>query len=239
VKVRNFSKLQHFKDRSPPWIKLYRDILDQRDINLISDCSFRVLVGLWLLASEDKRGEGNLPCVEDIAFRLRMEKSKIIRALSELNSFLIHDDISLISERYQLDAPETETETEVEKETEKEKPQAASRASRSSGVSRPDDCDEQTWADWSAHRKAKKATITQTVVNGIRREAIAAGIDFQTALKTICENNWVSFKAEYLLNKRAQLRPIATKSGRTEQAFDEFLGADTRTIDSTAQWAQP
>jgi len=145
MKVKNFAKLQHFKDRSPPWIKLYRDILDHRDISLISDCSFRVLVGIWLLASEDKQMQGNLPCVDDIAFRLRMDKVKVINALKELTPFLYLDDIELISERYQDDAPETETETKGEVEVErkkevekkKEKPQAAS-APRSI-VSKPDD----------------------------------------------------------------------------------------------------
>jgi hypothetical protein len=114
MKIRNWNQFQHFKDRCPPWIKLHRNILDQRDINLISDRSFRVLVGLWLLASEDRRMEGNLPPVEDIAFRLRMDKSVTIKALQELRNFLDQHDINAISTRYQLDDPETETETETE-----------------------------------------------------------------------------------------------------------------------------
>jgi len=114
MKVKNWSKLQHFKDRTPPWIKLYKNILDQRDINLISDCSFRVLIGLWLLASEDSEMEGNLPSIEDIAFRLRIEKVKLNKSLTELAPFLIQNDITVISEVYQLDSLETETETETE-----------------------------------------------------------------------------------------------------------------------------
>lgn len=114
MRVRNWQKFQHFKDRRPPWIKLYREILDQRDINLISDCSFRVLVGCWLLASEDETQQGLLPPIDDMAFRLRIEKKKLINALAELEPWLYRDDINVISERYQLDAPETETETETE-----------------------------------------------------------------------------------------------------------------------------
>ncbi len=238
MKVKNFAKLQHFKDRSPPWIKLYRDILDQRDISLISDCSFRVLVGLWLLASEDKQMQGNLPSVDDIAFRLRMDKSKIINALKELTPFLYIDDIGLISERYQDDAPETETETETEtkKEREKEKPQAAERASRSS-VSKPDDVDGQVWSDWVAHRKAKKAPVTQTALDGIAREATKANITMQTALQTMCERGWAGFKAEWLQNVAGK---AATASVRRSENFDGFLdGPDDRNvIDSTAKWVQ-
>jgi len=76
-KIRNYKRFQHFKDRRPPWIKLHREILEQRDISLISDRSFRVLINLWLLASEDVEKEGNLPPVEDMAFRLRMKKASI------------------------------------------------------------------------------------------------------------------------------------------------------------------
>lgn len=112
MKIKNWDKFQHFKDRRPPWIKLHRDILEHRDINSISDGSFRVLVGMWLLASEDKNMGGELPPVEDIAFRLRVEKTKIIKALKELDAFLIQDDINAISSDHQDDDPERETETE-------------------------------------------------------------------------------------------------------------------------------
>jgi len=118
MKIHNWQKFQHFKNRRPPWIKVYRDILDRRDINLISDRSFRVLISLWLLASEDKSGEGKLPEISEIAFRLRMEEKSIIQSIQELGSFIEHDDDTMISTRYQDGPPETETETEKERETE-------------------------------------------------------------------------------------------------------------------------
>jgi len=230
MKVKNFAKLQHFKDRCPPWIKLYRDILDHRDISLISDCSFRVLVGVWLLASEDKQMQGNLPSVDDIAFRLRMDKVKVINALKELKPFLYMDDIEVISERYQDDAPETETETktkgEVERKKEekekKEKPQAAS-ASRSI-VSKPDDVSDQTWTDWVAHRKAKKATVTETVLKSIQAEAGKAGMNLEAALETMCARGWSGFKAEWVQTagqSTAKSQIIGKSMG---SAADEIVG---------------
>lgn len=108
MKIKNWNTFQHFKDRRPPWIKLHREILDQRDINMISDRSFRVLVGLWLLASEDEHMEGRLPEIDDICFRLRMGKPCIIKALKELEPFLYQNDIKVISKQYQDDVPETE-----------------------------------------------------------------------------------------------------------------------------------
>ena len=113
AKIKNWHEFQHFKDRSPPWIKLHRKILDQRDINMISDSAFRVLICSWLLASESKLMDGSIPCVDDIAFRMRIDKSRVIKALQELEPFLIQDDIAMISKRYHDDVPETETETET------------------------------------------------------------------------------------------------------------------------------
>lgn len=105
MRIKDWSDFQHFKDRNPPWIKLHKTILERRDINAISDRSFRVLVGLWLLASEDKGKKGELPDIEEICFRLRMEKPAIIKALKEL-------DTLVISERYHGDEPEKRREEE-------------------------------------------------------------------------------------------------------------------------------
>ena len=114
MKIKNWAKFQHFKNRRPPWIKLHREILDQRDINMISDRSFRVLINCWLLASEDRELEGSLPTIADIAFRIRMHEKHIIEALQELSNFIDASDIKMISERYQVGPPETEGETETE-----------------------------------------------------------------------------------------------------------------------------
>jgi hypothetical protein len=94
--------------------------LEQRDIASISDRSFRLLIILWLLASEDKEKAGNIPEVEDIAFRARMDKPSVINGLQELKEFLTDVDINSISARYQPDAPETEREAEKKTEVEGE-----------------------------------------------------------------------------------------------------------------------
>ena len=119
MRIKNWSKFQHFKDRRPPWVKLYRDILDDPDWHELDPEAAKVLVMLWLIASEDETQEGNLPDAKRLAFRLRMPLNKVNQALTKLDHWLYYDDISAISERYQSDAPETETETytETEKET--------------------------------------------------------------------------------------------------------------------------
>ena len=93
IKVKNWAKHQHFKDRKPPWIKLYRDILDDLDWHHLNGDDAKTLVMLWLIASENS---GALPDSATLAFRLRKSVSEIETQLSRLQNWLI-------SERYQVD----------------------------------------------------------------------------------------------------------------------------------------
>jgi hypothetical protein len=121
LQVKGWKKFQHFKDRRPPWIKLYREILDDPDWHELDGNSAKVLVMLWLVASEDPKQSGELPSMRKLSFRLHMKESELIKAIHNLKHWLIQDDIMLISDRYQLDAPETEGETyKEETETYKE-----------------------------------------------------------------------------------------------------------------------
>ena len=69
---------------------------------------------------------------------------------------------------------------------------------------RPEDVAEQVWADWCALRKSKKAAVTATALEGIRREAKRAGLTMQQALETCCANGWQGLKAEWLTGKNGQ-----------------------------------
>lgn len=116
IRIRNWSKHQHFKDRTPPWIKLYREILDDPDWHDLSGDDAKLLVGLWLVASEDETRTGALPDLRKLAFRLRISEDELNQRLTRLSTWLERDDIAAISSRYQDDAPETETEGETEEE---------------------------------------------------------------------------------------------------------------------------
>jgi hypothetical protein len=114
MRIKNWEKFQHFKDRRPPWIKLYRDLLDDAEWAELSPPNAKFLIMLWLLASEEK---GELPDTKKIGFRLRMSEKSVKSIVSELSHWLIQDDIKTISTRHQLVPSETETET-YNKETE-------------------------------------------------------------------------------------------------------------------------
>lgn len=51
LSVKNFDRFQHYKDRSPPWIKLYRDVLSDYAFTRLQDASRSHLMLIWVLAS--------------------------------------------------------------------------------------------------------------------------------------------------------------------------------------------
>ena len=114
LRVKDWHTFQHFKDRRPPWIKLYRNILDDLEWHKLDPVAAKSLVMLWLIASEN---DGNLPADDVLSFRLRIPEKQVKSIITSLSHWLIQDDITPISTRYQRDSPETETETEGEGET--------------------------------------------------------------------------------------------------------------------------
>jgi len=131
IRIKDFSKFQHFKDRCPPWVKLYRDILDDPDWHDLDGESAKILVMLWLIASEDETKRGLLPDERKLRFRLRITEKALEQALTKLSHWLERVDIDEISDRYQADAPERageETETETETETDICSPSASESA---------------------------------------------------------------------------------------------------------------
>ena len=195
-RIKGWVKFQHFKDRRPPWIKLYRDILEDPDWHDLDGDTAKILVALWLIASEDDQQEGRLPDARRLAFRLRISESKVNQALTKLSHWLEQDGINTISSGYQVDAPETETETETETKKEKREIQKA--------LACPDSVNPSTWSDFLQVRKAKKAPVTAAAISGIEREARKAGWSLEKALTECCARGWAGFKADWVADKGPQ-----------------------------------
>ena len=99
-------------------------------------------------------------------------------------------------------------------------------------VLKPEDVCEQTWQDFIAHRKAKKATITQTVIRGFRREAEKAGFTLEKALVHAMTQGWQGFRAEWVKqpakgtqNHAKSKSDIADEAA--ERAFKRLTGEDS------------
>jgi hypothetical protein len=189
MRIKNWDRFQHFKDRKPIWIKLYRDLLDDLNWHELDPKSAKALVMIWLIASEDL---GTLPETKTLAFRLRMSEKETKEVVTRLSSWLEQDDINAISEGYQDDMPEKRRE-ETKKEKEIEAPKGVSQI---------------VWDSFVKQRKSKKAQITQLVIDGIQTQADLAGWSLQEALNEVVVRNWVSFKADWVdkpVNKADQV----------------------------------
>lgn len=103
IQIKNWDDFQHFKNRDPIWIKLYRRLLDDKEWHRLDGDSAKCLVMLWLLASE---GGGYLPDISTISFRLRIPEEAVSGLISKLSHWIDSDDIGAISVGNQEAIPE-------------------------------------------------------------------------------------------------------------------------------------
>lgn len=175
IRVKNWSQFQHFKDRKPIWIKLYRELLDDIQWHELDAKSSKVLVMLWLLASED---DGNLPDIKTISFRLRMPETEVNACVSRLSHYLEQDASTVISSVYQPDILEKRRE-----ETEK-KPVS---------LELPDWLNKTDWNDFVEMRKKLKKPMTDRAVKLMLSKLETMknkGIDTSEVLQKSILANW-------------------------------------------------
>jgi len=77
-------------------------------------------------------------------------------------------------------------------------------------VACPPDVDQQIWDDWKQLRKAKKAPVTETVVNSARKEAAKANMAFSDFLSVWCARGSQGLQADWLKPDERNL----TKTGQ-------------------------
>lgn len=65
-------------------------------------------------------------------------------------------------------------------------------------LSRPEEIPEPVWQGFLQLRKAKRAPLSLTALEGIKREADKAGITLADAMSTCCNRGWTGFKADWL-----------------------------------------
>ena len=65
-------------------------------------------------------------------------------------------------------------------------------------ITRPEDVSELIWKDWLRHRKGLRASVTDTVVNKIRKEAGKAGMPLESVFELMCARGWRGFEADWI-----------------------------------------
>ena len=120
-RVRQWEKFQHYKDRNPPWIRLYKGLLDDYEFHCLPVASKALAPLLWLLASESKDPASGVieGTDERIVFRLHMTIADFHKAIKPLITHRFIECLQAAStslaEHKQPATPETETETERER----------------------------------------------------------------------------------------------------------------------------
>lgn len=116
--------------------------------------------------------------------------------------------------------PVAESATRKEQTTEQTKEQTNKVA-----LAQPDGVPDQVWADFLSLRKAKKAPLTSTALEGIAREAAKAGRTLGDVLALCCTRGWQGFRADWLTDTKsasptrpAKFDPVAFVNGRKEDA---------------------
>jgi len=210
LQPKNWAVFQHYKDRCPPWIKLHRDLLNDRSYMRLPIASKALAPMLWLLASESKDGvfDGSL---DELVFRLHITKKEYqdgIKPLIDNDFFILVSGV--LAERKQSAIPETEGETEKEKETETDTPE---------GVSI------EVWDSFVKQRKARKAQITERVMKSIREQAKIAGWTLDNALNEIVVRNWQTFKSDWVAvkpNPADRVRLTVAPSNEPDPALEKI-----------------
>ena len=216
LQPKNWAVFQHYKDRCPPWIKLHRDLLNDRAFMRLPIASKAIAPMLWLLASESKDGvfDGSL---DELVFRLHITEKEYQAGVKPLIDNDFFNVVSgVLAERKQSAIPETEGETE--KETETDAPE---------GVSI------EVWDSFVKQRKARKAQITERVMKSIREQAKIAGWTMDNALNEIVVRNWQTFKAEWVAikpNPADRVRLTVAPSNEPDPQLLKIMADDKKAV---------
>ena len=100
IQISNWNEFIHYKDRSAPWIKLSKKMIDSRAFNMLSPLSAKGLFLLLMIASESN---GNIESdIDSIAFRLRMSNSDTKKIIAELfnSGFLCDADDAPVGKKH-------------------------------------------------------------------------------------------------------------------------------------------
>lgn len=109
-------------------------------------------------------------------------------------------------------------------------------------LERPEEVGQQTWDDWLALRRAKRAPVTQTVLNGAALEASKAGLSLEEFLRVWCRRGSQGLEAAWLKpeerghgrppddRKSRQLQTAALMTGATRATETEFIDVTSRII---------
>jgi hypothetical protein len=202
IAVCGWEKFQHYKDRDPPWIKLYRDLLSSESWVLGTDASRLVQIASTLLAARYQNATPlNYNLFRKVA-SLDLSEKQFNEALTHLESYgflEIQGDTNSASTVLATCTSETEGETEKRQSREEAEPD-------------PSGLDAGAWAVWVSYRKEIKKPIKPVSMTAAKKAMAALGDQQRAAVEHTKANGWQGLIAPKVNGSR----PLKTR-------FDQIM----------------
>jgi hypothetical protein len=216
-----------------PWFRLYSEFAHDPKIQMLPEAMQRRYVMLMCLRCSE-----TLETLHEteIAFQLRLSEAELIdtKQLFISKNFIdkhwnllnwdkrqfVSDSSTMRVRKYRdkKKQPSNDHETlqkrqsnVIDTDTDTDKKQI--KKSNATSVACPPDVDQQIWDDWKQLRKAKKAPVTETVVNSARKEAAKANMSFSDFLSVWCARGSQGLQADWLKTEEKNL----SKTGQMNQ----------------------
>ena len=172
IRIKNWEKFQHYRNRRPPWIRLYRDLLDDPDFEALDGELVKTLIKLWLAVS-DFSVDGTLPSIERLALRMHVASKLLAEQLMQLNQWLDCDASTLLAyckqvarpEGEQIRADQSRSEGDTERECAPARTTSYTREFESFRDRYPGHRRGGKSQDWKSWKVAKKAGMTSEQAN--------------------------------------------------------------------------
>lgn len=189
---KNWAVFQHYKDRCPPWIKLHRELLNDRVFMCLPLASKALAPLLWLLASESKDGSFDAE-IDELQFRLRIDHKDLVDGLKPLiDKGFFCDASGALAQRLHVAIPETEGKTETE--TKPEKKAARKRAAKTTMPENFSVSDRvATWARHNGHHRIDEH------LEVFKRKCIAKGYTYASwddAFMEAIRQDWAGLRGK-------------------------------------------
>lgn len=188
IRVKNWEQFQHYKERTPPWIKLHKSLLDDYKFHCLPVASRALAPCIWLLASESDDGSvAHDP--EMIAFRLRMSVKEVEAAIEPLVSAgfltLFHDASEPLAESKQDAGNVLSLARSREAEAEAEK---KSRGSPLDGFD----------AFWAAYPKKRSKGDAEKAWSKLRPSADLQAVLLRAVAAAVASADWRKESGKYI-----------------------------------------
>jgi len=247
---KNWASFQHYKDRSPAWIKLHKGLLNDFAFTRLPLASRALAPMLWLLASEYEGGRITASH-EEIAFRLHITESDLRDALKPLiaSGFFVSDSETLADCKQ-----EATLEREDIDKTEKD-------ISAVAKATRPADRFDEFWkayprrkgdnprkpAEEKFARLVKSGIDPQTMIDAAKRMAVERSDQVGTpyipqAMTWLSQQRWIDHAAQVMDKKFADDGLVEVLDDEALTAWDNYRSAkEGRTFPRNARggWRFP